>query len=58
METQLVRQHRHRRTFETSLDGCGGEVIIVVHEADVSRGEADCQEWFLAMHCRVRERMQ
>lgn len=36
--------------FQTSVDEGGREVIIVVHQADVSRGEADCQQRFLAVH--------
>lgn len=38
------------RTFETSTDEGGREVVVVVHEADVSRGEAHRQQWFLAVH--------
>lgn len=37
-------------TFETGADEGGREVIIVVHQADVSRGEADRQQRFVAVH--------
>lgn len=38
------------RTFETTTDESGRKVVVVVHEADVSRGEAHSQQWFLAVH--------
>lgn len=38
------------RTFESTTDESGREVVVVVHEADVPRGEAHSQQWFLAVH--------
>lgn len=38
------------RTFEATADERGREVVVVVHEADVSGGEAHSQQWFLAVH--------
>lgn len=39
-----------QHTFETSADESGREVIVVVHEADVSRGEPHRQQGFLSVH--------
>lgn len=44
----LMTSHPH--TFQTGADEGGREVIVVVHQADVSGGEADCQQWFQALH--------
>lgn len=37
-------------TFQTGANEGGREVIVVVHQADVARGEADCEQWLLAVH--------
>lgn len=47
---QVLGEGNRPHTFETSTDEGGGEVVVVVHEADVSRGEAHRQQWFLAVH--------
>lgn len=49
--TQSVLGEASRpHTFETTRDESGREVVVVVHEADVSGGEAHSQQWFLAVH--------
>lgn len=42
--------NKRTQTFQSSVDEDGGEVVVAVHQIDVSRGEADCQQWFLAVH--------
>jgi len=44
------KRSTHTHTFQTGADEGGREVVIVVHQADVSRSEADCQQRFLAVH--------
>ena len=49
--TPPVLGERNRpHTFETTTDESGRKVVIVVHEADVSRAEAHSQHWFLPVH--------
>lgn len=45
-----VEEGNWPHTFETTTDESGQEVVVVVHEADISRGEAHSQQWFLAVH--------
>lgn len=50
MKRAKAKAARELLTFQSSVDEDGGEVVVAVHQIDVSRGEADCQQWFLAVH--------
>jgi len=50
-----VHAHTHTLTFEAGADEGWGEVVVVVHQADVPGGEADGQQGFHSVHWGAKQ---